>query len=86
MGHAAALLEYKLQWAGGMLYRVPPEYTSQICPLCGVVDAENRKTQAVFACQHCGHTDHADGNAAKNILARGLRSTAGHAGVACFAA
>jgi len=97
-GMLLRLLEYKLQWAGGMLYRVPPEYTSQICPVCGVVDAENRRTQALFHCRHCGHTDHADVNAAKNILARGLypanglhpvkelQSTAGHAGVACFAA
>ncbi|WP_312283604.1 transposase [Candidatus Igneacidithiobacillus taiwanensis] len=97
-GMLLRLLEYKLQWTGGMLYRVPPEYTSQICPVCGVVDAENRKTQATFHCRHCGHTDHADVNAAKNILARGLhpakglhpvkelQSTAGHAGVACFAA
>ncbi len=89
-GTLLRLLEYKLQWRGGMLLRVPPEYTSQICPVCGVMDAENRKTQAVFACQHCGHTDHADVNAAKNILARGLGAeaptTAGHAGVACFAA
>ena len=89
-GMLLRFLEYKLQWAGGMLLRVPPEYTSQICPVCGVVDAENRKTQAVFHCQHCGHTDHADVNAAKNILARGLGAeaptTAGHAGLACFAA
>ena len=89
-GTLLRLLEYKLQWGGGMLLRVQPEYTSQICPVCGVVDAENRKTQAVFVCQHCGHTDHADVNAAKNILARGLGAeaptTAGHAGLACFAA
>lgn len=92
------MLGYKLQWAGGMLLLVDPAYTSQICPVCGVVDAENRQTQAVFLCQHCGHSDHADVNAAKNILARGLavstglapanelQSTAGRAGVACFAA
>lgn len=80
-GTLLRLLEYKLQWRGGMLLRVDPAYTSQICPVCGAVDAENRKSQAVFRCRHCGHTDHADVNAAKNILARGI--TAGHAGVAC---
>ncbi|MGE0049287.1 MAG: RNA-guided endonuclease InsQ/TnpB family protein [Acidithiobacillus sp.] len=95
-GQLRQMLGYKLQWAGGMLLLVDPAYTSQICPVCGVVDADNRKTQAVFRCQHCGHEDHADVNAAKNILARGLHpakglhsaqeSTAGHAGVACFAA
>ncbi len=51
----------------------------------GAVDAGNRKG-AVFRCLHCGHEAHADVNAAKNILARGLQSTTGHAGVACFAA
>ncbi|MCR2831822.1 RNA-guided endonuclease TnpB family protein [Acidithiobacillus ferrooxidans] len=97
-GMLKQMLGYKLQWAGGMLLLVDPAYTSQICPVCGLVDAENRKTQAVFHCQHCGHEAHADVNAAQNILARGLRpakglhpagglqSTAGHAGVACFAA
>ncbi|MHB8254324.1 MAG: zinc ribbon domain-containing protein [Acidiferrobacter sp.] len=53
------------------------------CAVCGGVDAGNRKA-ARFRCRHCGHEAHADGNAAQNILARGL--TAGHAGVACFAA
>ena len=77
------MLGYKLQWAGGMLLLVDPAYTSQGCAACGVVDAENRKTQAGFHCQRCGHTDHADVNAAKNILARGLQSTAGLAGVVC---
>lgn len=89
-GTLLRFLEYKLQWRGGMLLRVPPEYTSQTCPVCGVVDAENRKEQAVFHCRHCGHEDHADVNAAKNILVRGVGAkapaTAGHAGVACFAA
>ncbi|WP_414039473.1 RNA-guided endonuclease InsQ/TnpB family protein [Acidithiobacillus sp. M4-SHS-6] len=85
-GMLKQMLEYKLQWAGGMLLLVDPAYTSQTCSVCGVVDAENRQTQAVFCCQHCGHADHADVNAAQNILARGLQSTAGHAGVACFTA
>ena len=82
-GMLKQMLGYKLQWAGGMLLLVDPAYTSQICPICGVVDAENRKTQAVFLCQHCEHEAHADVNAAQNILARGLQSTAGHAGVVC---
>ena len=71
------LLDYKTRWAGGILLLVPPEYTSQRCAVCGHVAAENRKTQAVFRCVACGHEDHADTNAAKNIL------RAGHARLAC---
>ena len=82
-GTLKQMLGYKLQRAGGMLLLVDPAYTSQICPVCGVVDAGNRPSQAMFHCLHCGHEDHADVNAAKNILARGLQSTAGHAGVVC---
>jgi putative transposase len=71
-------LEYKALWAGGVLVAVPPQYTSQTCPECGLVDAGNRhKTK--FKCLGCGHTADADVNAAINILA------AGHAVMACGA-
>lgn len=65
------MLAYKLQGHGGQLIAVPPAYTSQTCSCCGHVAAENRKSQAAFCCQGCGHTEHADINAAKNILAAG---------------
>ncbi|MGP4051214.1 RNA-guided endonuclease InsQ/TnpB family protein [Streptomyces sp. 2A115] len=57
---------------------VNPAYTSQTCNRCRHVDAKSRKSQAVFVCTSCGHRDHADVNAAKNIL-----SAAGHAVPAC---
>jgi putative transposase len=57
---------------------VNPAYTSQTCNRCKRVDAKSRKSQAVFVCTACGHRDHADVNAAKNIL-----SAAGHAVPAC---
>ncbi|MGF6604511.1 putative transposase [Paraburkholderia sp. GAS448] len=47
-------LEYKLDWSGGWLIAVPPQYTSQTCPCCGHVSADNRKTQAKFLCVACG--------------------------------
>lgn len=51
---------------------VDPKNTSRQCPACGHVAAENRESQALFACQSCGHTAHADLNAAHNILARAI--------------
>src|SRR5712671_5297911 len=43
-------LEYKTEWRGGRLYPVPPQNTSRTCPVslggCGLVSADNRKTQA----------------------------------------
>jgi putative transposase len=47
--------------------RVDPAYTSRICNACAHCAAENRESQAVFRCRACGHVDHADVNAAKNI-------------------
>ncbi len=69
-GKFATFLDYKLTERGGRLISVPAAYTSQTCASCGVVDARSRKSQAVFACVHCDHTDNADVNAAKEILRR----------------
>ncbi len=63
-----SLLEYKLVRLGGRLVRVDPRNTSRACFVCGHVSAENRPDQATFRCASCGHADHADVNAAKNIL------------------
>lgn len=46
---------------------VNPAYTSQTCAACGYVDAKNRRSQSRFRCLWCGHTKHADLNAAQNI-------------------
>ena len=70
-------LEYKLGWNGGLFVEVNPAYTSQTCSVCGHVHKENRTSQSNFTCVACGHHEHADLNAAKNILA------AGHAVLAC---
>ncbi|MEU0518215.1 zinc ribbon domain-containing protein, partial [Streptosporangium sp. NPDC006007] len=51
---------------------VNPAHTSRTCPRCGHVAKENRLTQASFVCTACGHTAHADANAAINILRAGL--------------
>lgn len=69
-------LEYKLNWNGGMLVAVPPQNTSRTCPACGHVSADNRRTQARFACIDCGFEENADLVGAINILARGHRVAA----------
>ena len=50
------------------LVRVNPANTSRTCHECGHISKSNRESQAVFSCQRCGHTAHADINAARNIL------------------
>ncbi|MDA8317617.1 MAG: transposase [Actinomycetota bacterium] len=69
-------LEDKAGASGVSVVRVDPAYTSQTCACCGHVAKESRESQAVFSCVACGHTNHADLNAAANILARGISSLA----------
>ena len=64
------ILSYKMEERGGRVVKIDPAYTSQTCSDCGAVDARSRKNQASFACVQCGHRDHADSNAAKNIVRR----------------
>lgn len=45
-------------------------YSSQECEACGYVDKRNRQQQAAFACRWCGHTAHADVNAARVLKRR----------------
>ena len=66
-------LEYKTQWAGGMLLAVPAHHTSQTCPCCGHAAPANRRTQAQFLCVACGHIANADVVGAINVLERGRR-------------
>ena len=63
------------QRAHGRVEQVNAAYTSQRCHACGYTAAESRESQARFGCRSCGHTAHADLNAARNIAA-------GHAGTA----
>ncbi len=64
-------LDYKLAWRGGHLIAVPPRNTSRTCPACGLMSADNRKTQARFACVECGFEENADRVGAINVLAAG---------------
>ncbi|MGH3243105.1 MAG: RNA-guided endonuclease InsQ/TnpB family protein [Spirillospora sp.] len=66
------VLAHKAESAGRELIAVNPAGTSRTCSRCGHCAQENRVTQAQFACTACGHTAHADVNAAINILRAGL--------------
>ena len=52
------------------VFEVNPSYTSITCSKCGHVDKQSRCKQT-FCCTSCGHSDHADVNAARNIATKG---------------
>ena len=63
-----AMLDYKAPQYGTEIMVVDPAYTSQKCSACGNVSKNSRVSQDTYVCTSCGHTEHADTNAAKNIL------------------
>jgi len=62
-------LEFKAQVRGSHLVAVNPAYSSQLCPVCGFVERENRNGDR-FRCLRCKHSGAADQVAAINLLAR----------------
>lgn len=63
-----ALAAYAEQY-GFTVADVEPAYSSQECNRCHYVDARNRQNSK-FVCRACGHTTHADVNAARNHAQR----------------
>jgi putative transposase len=64
-------IEYKAKWEGIPVIYVNPSGTSVKCSICGsrMKPEEDRQLK----CQSCGFTVDRDVNAARNILARGVR-------------
>ena len=62
-----ALKAYSEQY-GFKISDVDSAFASRTCHRCGYVDKKNRNGIA-FKCRYCGHTAHADGNAARNHAA-----------------
>jgi IS605 OrfB family transposase len=67
-------ITYKAQLFGVPLTIVPARYTSQTCNECGHCAKANRRSQSLFFCMSCGHTENADFNASKNIAKLGEQS------------
>lgn len=75
------MIEYKANWEGISIVKIPEAYTSKICSRCGSLNT-SRPSQARFKCKNCG-LDYfsADVNGAKNILKRGHFRISGMTGL-----
>ncbi|MCH4014203.1 MAG: transposase [Solobacterium sp.] len=62
----------ELNWHGYDYVEVPPDFTSQTCPICSYRNAENRSkvNSKLFKCGCCGYEDDADHVGAVNIRNR----------------
>lgn len=59
----------ELNWHGYDFMEVVPDYTSQVCPVCSHLQAENRNGKE-FHCLCCGYTEDADYVGSQNIRNR----------------
>lgn len=71
-GRLQQKLMSELNWYGYDYVEVPPDFTSQTCPICCYRNAENRSivNSKLFKCGCCGYEDDADHVGAVNIRNR----------------
>lgn len=80
-GEIRRQLEYKAAWHGTHLVVIDRFYpSSKTCSACGWIDGDQTLADRVFVCEECGSVLDRDTNAAKNILAAALGTTASSAG------
>jgi putative transposase len=66
-------IEYKARWEDLPVVYVRPHGTSAKCSMCGSRMARIPEENRTLKCPLCGVTEDRDVNAARNILARGMR-------------
>jgi transposase len=70
LAHVPEQLAWGAAKRGVRARKVKSAYSSQECHRCQFVARQNRPTQQTFCCGVCGHTTHADVNAAENLASR----------------
>jgi hypothetical protein len=70
LAHIPRQIAWNAAKRGVAAIRVKSAYSSQECSVCHYVDRANRPNQQTFCCRVCGHSTHADLNAAINIRHR----------------
>lgn len=69
-----AMLQYKLQRAGGQMIKISPWFpSSKKCSHCGAIDKQLKLGHRIYFCRKCFHRMDRDLNAAINIEREGLR-------------
>lgn len=67
-------LTYKANEIGAKVIKVPANYTSQRCPVCGRIHKENRNHNThEYICDICGYRSNDDRIGAMNLFALGLK-------------
>ena len=70
-------LTYKANLNHSAVLKVPAQYTSQRCPICGYIDKKNRNHKShIFRCK-CGYCSNDDRIGAMNIQQLGMRYVCG---------
>jgi len=68
-GEARRMLGYKTAWNGGTLVIADRWFpSSKTCSRCGAVKAKLSLKERTYRCEHCGHQEDRDVNAARNLL------------------
>lgn len=73
LGQLGIFLQYKLQRKEMALFKVNAMNTSRECAVCEHTHADNRLSQEMFRCVHCGHDDNADHNSSVVQVKRAVK-------------